>query len=209
MNKAAKFWDRIALNYSKQPIADEHAYQKKLEISRQYFAQDARVFEFGCGTGSTAIAHSPYVKHILATDISSKMIEIAQQKAEANNIKNIEFKVAAIDEVDAHKNPCDVIMGHSILHLLENETEVIKKIYTMLKKDGVFISNSMCLGDSLMFRGIAILMSLVSWTGLLPKVNVFTSETLFAVLEDAGFKIDYKWQPKSNGAIFIVAKKSK
>jgi ubiquinone/menaquinone biosynthesis C-methylase UbiE len=40
------------------------------------------VLEFGCGTESTAIAHAPYVKHIQALDISSKMIDIAQGKAQ-------------------------------------------------------------------------------------------------------------------------------
>jgi len=43
-----------------------------------------QVLEFGRGTGSTAIAHALYVKHIHATDVSSKMFEITQGKADAN-----------------------------------------------------------------------------------------------------------------------------
>ena len=78
MDRSNKFWDRIAKRYSKQPIADEAAYQKKLEVTRRYFRPDMEVLEFGCGTGSTAIIQAPYVKHIHAIDISSKMIEIAQ-----------------------------------------------------------------------------------------------------------------------------------
>ncbi len=30
MNTSAKFWNKIAAGYSRQPIADEAAYQKKL-----------------------------------------------------------------------------------------------------------------------------------------------------------------------------------
>jgi len=37
--------------------------------------------EFGCGTGSTALLHASFVKHMTATDISDEMIEIAKQKA--------------------------------------------------------------------------------------------------------------------------------
>ena len=81
MNQSTKFWDKIAERYSKQPIADEAAYQKKLQVTREYFQPDMEIVEFGCGTGSTAITHAPYVKHIHAIDISSKMIEIAQGKA--------------------------------------------------------------------------------------------------------------------------------
>ena len=75
------FWDRIAERYSKRPVADEAAYQKKLQVTREYFQPDMAVLEFGCGTGSTTITHSPYVRHIRAIDISSKMIEIAKGKA--------------------------------------------------------------------------------------------------------------------------------
>ena len=39
------------------------------------------LLELGCGTGSTTITHAPYVKYILAIDISSKKIDLAQGKA--------------------------------------------------------------------------------------------------------------------------------
>ncbi len=67
----AGFWDRIAERYAKQPIADEAAYQKKLQVTRDYFRPDMAVLEFGCGTGSTAIAHAPYVKHVLGACLSN------------------------------------------------------------------------------------------------------------------------------------------
>ncbi len=64
MDQSARFWDKIAERYSKRPIVDEAAYQKKLQVTREYFRPDMEVLEFGCGTGSTAITHAPYVKHI-------------------------------------------------------------------------------------------------------------------------------------------------
>ncbi len=91
-DQSAKFWNKFAERYSKQPVADEADYQKKLQVTREYFQPDMEVLEFGCGTGSTAITHAPYVKHILAIDISSKMIEIAQGKADAENVENVTFK---------------------------------------------------------------------------------------------------------------------
>ena len=78
------------------------------------------VLEFGCGTGSTAIVHAPNVKQIHAIDISSKMIEIAQAKADANNIKNVIFERSAIDEFGASDETFDAVLGLSILHLVEN-----------------------------------------------------------------------------------------
>ena len=92
MDRPAKFWDKIAEGYAKQPVADEAAYQKKVQVTREYFQPEMEVLEFGCGTGSTAIAHAPYVKHILAIDISAKMLEIARVKAAAANVGNITFE---------------------------------------------------------------------------------------------------------------------
>ena len=66
MDREARFWNKLADRYSRRPISDEATYEKKLEITRQYFRPDMEVLEIGCGTGTTAIAHAPYVKHILA-----------------------------------------------------------------------------------------------------------------------------------------------
>lgn len=92
MGQPDKFWDRIAQRYSRQPIADEAAYRKKLQKTREYFGPDMEVLEFGCGTGTTAVAHAPYVKHIRAIDVSSNMIEIAFGKAVAAEIANATFE---------------------------------------------------------------------------------------------------------------------
>ena len=77
MAEQTKFWDKIADRYAKQPIADEAAYQKKLQVTRDYFRSDMEVLEIGCGTGSTAILHAPYVKHIRAIDFSTNMLAMA------------------------------------------------------------------------------------------------------------------------------------
>ena len=49
MDQPAKFWDRVAERYSKRPIADEAAYQKKLQVTREYFRPDMEIVEFGRG----------------------------------------------------------------------------------------------------------------------------------------------------------------
>ena len=197
MDQAIKFWDKIAERYSKQPIADEAAYQKKLQVTRQYFLPDMGVLELGCGTGSTAIAHAPYVKHILAIDISSKMIEIAQGKADAKNVENVTFMRSTIDAV----------LGLSILHLLDNKEEVTAKVHKMLKLGGIFVTSTACIGDTMM-RFLKVIVPIGKFFGLMPMVKVFTTKELEDSLTDAGFEIDYQWQPGKGKAVFIVAKKA-
>ena len=205
MKTSPKFWDNIAERYSKQPIADEAAYQKKLQVTRQYFQPDMEVLEFGCGTGSTAIIHAPYVKQIQAIDISSKMIEIAQDKAEEAGIKNITFQQATIETFNAADQSFDTVLGLSILHLLEDKEAIIAKIHKMLKPGGFFVTSTACLGDTMgWFRFIA---PIGHFLGLLPLVKVFTVKDLEESLTNANFEIDYQWQPGKAKAVFIIAKK--
>ena len=206
MDPSAKFWDKIAERYSKRPIADEAAYQKKLQVTREYLRPHMEVLEFACGTGSTAITHAPCVKHIYAIDIASKMIEIAQGKAGAENIENITFRRSSIDEFGAPDQSLDVVLALSILHLLDNWQEVVARVYRMLKPGGVLISSTACIGDSMkLFKIVA---PIGKFLGLMPLVKVFTTRELEETLTDAGFNIDYQWQPGKNKAVFIVAKKA-
>ncbi len=206
MDQSSKFWDRIAERYSKQPIADEAAYQKKLQVTREYFQPDMKVLEFGCGTGSTAIAHAPYVKHIHAIDISSKMIEIAQAKADAINVENVTFEQASIEEISASDQTLDAVLGLSILHLVENKEQVIAKVYKMLKPGGLFVTSTACIGDTM--KSFKVIVPIAKFLGLMPLVKVFTTKELEDSLTDAGFVIDYQWQPGKGKAVFVVAKKA-
>ena len=205
MTEPSRFWDRIAERYAKKPVADEAAYQKKLQVTRGYFRPDMEVLEFGCGTGSTAIAHTPYVKHIRATDFSAKMIGIAKRKAEAGGVGNVTFEQSTLDELQAPERSYDAVMGHSILHLLESKEDAIARVHGLLKPGGVFVSSTVCIGDFM--RWLRFVAPIGRFFGLLPLVKIFTEEDLVAALTAGGFAIDHRWAPKKGKGLFIVAKK--
>ncbi len=206
MDQSAKFWNRIAKRYSKQPVANESAYQKKLKITRDFLQPDMELFEFGCGTGSTAIALASSVKHIQAIDVSSKMIEIAQGKADAENIENVTFECSSIDELSLPDGSLDVVLGHNVLHLLADKEEAIARVHTMLKPGGVFITSTACIADmKMLFRIIA---PVGRFLKLFPLVRVFSVKELEESMSDARFEIVYQWHPDRNEAVFMVAKKA-
>ena len=207
MHQSAKFWDKIAKRYSRKPISDEAAYQNKLQVTREYLRPGMEVLEFGCGTGSTAIAHAPYVKHIRATDISSKMIEIAKDKADAAGVNNVTFEVETVEAMHMPDDSVDVVLALSILHLLEDKEQAIAKVYRMLRPGGIFISSTMCLGDSMKF--FKFIGPIGRVLGLMPLVRVFTAKQLNESLTNGGFEIEHHSQTGKDKAVFIVAKKTK
>ncbi len=205
MNREAAFWNKLADKYSRRPVADEAAYQKKLEITREYFKPDMEVLEIGCGTGSTAIAHAPCVGHIRATDLSTRMIEIAKDKAKVAGIENVTFEASSIDALDVPDASVDVVMAHSVLHLLEDKEQVIADVHKMLKPGGVFVSSTACIGD--MMLPLRLIIPVGRLLRLFPLVKVFSVADLKTSLETGGFDIDYVWQPKKSAAAFIICRK--
>lgn len=205
MAHESRFWNKRADRYAQRPVSDEATYQTKLEITRKYFRPDMEVLEIGCGTGSTAIAHAPYVRHIVATDFSSRMIEIARGKALAAGVDNVTFEARPADENDVPDASVDAVMAHNLLHLLEDREQVIADVYRMLRTGGVFVSSTACLGDMMfLFR---LIIPVGRALRLFPLVKVFTAAELRKSLEDRGFEIDYEWQPKKNAAVFIICRK--
>lgn len=213
MNASAKFWNKVADGYAKQPIADEAAYQKKLQVTRQYFQPSMNVLEFGCGTGSTALVHAPYVQHIRAIDFSANMIAIAQEKAAAQNIQNVTFEQASVDDLRAPAQTYDAVLGLNVLHLLANKESVIAKVHNLLKPGGAFITSTICMGDTMAWFKLVAPMGKA--LGLFPLVKIFTVKDLEKSLTNSGFAIDYQWHAGDYQSpigrakiVFIVAKKN-
>ncbi|MDJ0841407.1 MAG: class I SAM-dependent methyltransferase [Acidobacteriota bacterium] len=205
-NDSVRFWNRKAASYAEQPIRDTEAYEKKLAITREYLNPQSSVLEFGCGTGSTALLHAPHVKQILALDSSEKMIEIAGAKAEKEGVSNVDFMTATLTDLQRPPASFDVILGLNVLHLLDDREEAIRRCFELLAPGGIFISSTACIAR-LGFL-IKMLLPIGARLKLIPKVQIFTRETLEADIERAGFQILRSTVFNKNGMItFIVARK--
>ncbi|MCB1889737.1 MAG: class I SAM-dependent methyltransferase [Rhodocyclaceae bacterium] len=206
-DRTARFWDRVAERYARRPVPDEAIYQTKLERTRARLRPDMQILELGCGTGTTALHHAPHVAHVLATDISAKMIEIARHKASDQGVTNVDFQVASLETLGAGNDRFDAILALNLLHLFPDWRSAICQIHSLLEPGGVFVSSTMCLGDSALrvFRWIAPIGEAV---GLLPSLRVFTATELLAAHRAAGFGIDDDWRPGPNRAVFLIARKA-
>ncbi|MEM6782101.1 MAG: methyltransferase domain-containing protein [Pseudomonadota bacterium] len=205
MEHSAKFWNKIAPKYAAKPIADEQAYQKKLEITREYLKPDMEVLEIGCGTGGTAIAHAPYVKHIRSTDIAPNMIDIAKEKAKEADVDNVTFECLNTDDLDVADESLDAVLALSILHLLKDRDAVIAKIFKTLKSGGVFVTSTACIADEMaFFRYVG---PVGQFLGFFPFFAVFSSKDLETAFTEAGFTIEHQWKPGKNKGVFMIAKK--
>ncbi|WP_417464364.1 class I SAM-dependent methyltransferase [Kordiimonas sp.] len=208
MSATAKFWNRMAKGYAKSSIADQASYEHKLELTRSYFTPETEVVEIACGTGSTALLHAPHVKHILATDISENMLAIAREKAATQNITNVTFECTPLEDLTVPDGSVDMVMAHSILHLLPKPEAAIAQAHRMLKPGGLFVSSTVCLQDGLgFFKYILPIARAIGYAP--PHVGFMKGTELTAMIEQAGFSLEHNWRPAPKKAVFIIARKKK
>ncbi|MEM6850274.1 MAG: class I SAM-dependent methyltransferase [Pseudomonadota bacterium] len=205
MTDETKFWDKMAERYFAKPISNPEVYEEKLRLTQALMHPDMEVFELGCGTGGTAIRHSGFVKHIRATDVSEAMLTIARRQAEEAGVQNVVFERIEISGHDEAPDTYDMVLGLSILHLLRNPEDIMRRIYRWLKPGGYFVSSTACLGDKMpWFRFVGPIGRAI---GIMPYVNVFKAEKLIADFNEAGFAIATNWRPDGGLGVFVIAQK--
>lgn len=206
MVESVEFWNKIADSYAKSKVRDEGAYEKKLKIAQDLFPPNAHVLEIACGTGTTALRHAPHVEHYLATDISSRMLDIGREKADEQGITNVTFSEQDIATADWPPAQYDTVLAMSILHLLPDRGAALSKIRETLKPGGRFISSTVCLGNMAGF--FPLLIGAMKLVGKAPKtVDSLKHEDIASAITEAGFMIEDHHRMSKAKVAFIVARK--
>ncbi|MDF2231713.1 class I SAM-dependent methyltransferase [Albimonas sp. CAU 1670] len=183
----ARFWDRSARKYAASSISDLAGYERTLDRTRQVLGADDAVFEFGCGTGTTALRLAPSVGRIVATDISGAMIAIAREKADADGCGNARFEVGTPDDPRWPEGTFDAVLGFNVLHLIEARAAALDGVHRLLKPGGLFISKTPCLREMNPLVRLAI--PVMQAVGKAPFVASFDAGELERDVEGAGFDI--------------------
>lgn len=204
----ARFWNKIAVKYSKQPVRDPNAFERKIAITRSLMRPSDRVLDVGCGTGSLAIRLAPFAEQVVGLDLSAEMVRIAREKTVTLAAPNVSFKIGTLDRVAPFEPASfDGITAYSLLHLVKDRRHTLAQVYELLRPGGFFVSSTACLAGSwIPFGGLLVAMRLL---GQAPQtVEIFSAQTLLAETEAAGF-VDIRTPDvgSSSEVAFIVARK--
>jgi ubiquinone/menaquinone biosynthesis C-methylase UbiE len=205
----ARFWDRIARKYAADPITDMAGYERTLARTRDYLKGDEVAFEFGCGTGTTALRLAPSLGRIVATDISREMVEIAREKAAAQGCANVTFEVATPDAAPWPDGTFDLALGFNVLHLVAAREGALRGVARLLKPGGLFISKTPCMKE--MNPAVRVVIPVMQVVGKAPYVAFFSGAELERELEAAGFEIVERARHGTRGKDvrpFLVARKA-
>lgn len=206
MKTSDQFWDGIADRYARRRISDEASYAETLARSRACLNATDHMLEVGCGTGTTAQKLAPFVDHVTAIDSAARMIGIARSRAAEQNVANVTFLHATIDDLADGDETFDVVAAYNLLHLLEDIPAFLTGIRSVLRPGGMFLSKTPCLAEK------TVLLRPLIWgmqkAGMAPMVRFFNAMDLEQMIRDAGFDIiEADHIPARTGPRFIIARR--
>ncbi|MEG0591841.1 MAG: class I SAM-dependent methyltransferase [Coprobacillus sp.] len=126
--------------YYYDSLMDPQFYEDYYEFINKHCQFDD-VLELGCGTGEIAIRLAKDNKEVMATDLSTDMLEVTKQKAMSENVSLLLQRVDMSDFSTSRQVDLVLCLCDSLNYLLD--IELIKKtflnVFSALKEDGVFI----------------------------------------------------------------------
>ena len=131
-------WDKAAIYY-------ESFWQNQLRPAQDLLLNMAqlkkgdRVLDIASGTGLVSFRAAQQVGHdgsVLGTDISEKMVEIANAIAKEKNMKGIEFRRMDGEELDLDDDHFDVAICALGLMYMPEPIKALKEMFRLLKPGG-------------------------------------------------------------------------
>ncbi|WP_457624936.1 class I SAM-dependent methyltransferase [Persephonella sp.] len=126
-------------------VADRYDTPDKIERSKKFVQEllkllpvdkHFKVLDIGAGTGSVDIFLYPYVKEIVALDLSDGMLGVFRKKIKNEGIKNIRIYKKDIFSEGFPEKDFDLIITSMTFHHLNNPEESFKYLKDFLKTGG-------------------------------------------------------------------------
>ncbi|HMS80570.1 MAG TPA: class I SAM-dependent methyltransferase [Burkholderiaceae bacterium] len=205
----ARFWNRAARKYARDPIADPAGYETTLRRVRELLSPDLSVLEVGCGTGSTALRVAAGTRRMLATDVSDEMIAIAREKLAALPLPRLRFEVAAAEDGAPDGARHDVVLAFNVLHLVADLDVALGAVVRSLKPGGLFVTKTPCVAEMNVLVPW-VLLPILRTLGRAPDLQVFDAHGLRAAIERHGLvveAVERHGSTRRDFRVFIVARR--
>ena len=210
-HKEERYWSRYADSYDRdgeyvvgEPIL--RAIEERLLPEQSL----GNAIEFGCGTGYFTKVIASNATHIVATDLSDEMLQVA--RTQLRDLANITIRKADCANTSFSAQSFDSVFMANLLHVIDDPAKCLRESQRILRDGGLLIvvdftgyqvrfSQKMKLG----FRYVR------TW-GRPPRrgQNNMTPDELVNLVENAGFGVEeIELLQAGMNALYLKAQKKK
>jgi ubiquinone/menaquinone biosynthesis C-methylase UbiE len=182
-SKRASIFDKASCDMDKKCSLDD-----KMDWVIGQFNDTDTTLELGCGTGIYSALIANNVKNLIATDMSSEMLELA--RTNLNQYDNVEIRREDCYAIACEDNTFDSILLANLIHIVTDPHAVLKECQRVLKKDGRIIIVSYTFYGLSFIQKIIAISHYIKNFGLPPSSGKnFNPANLSKIAEDVGFSV--------------------
>jgi len=188
-NKNEAYWEELADRYDRiinEVIGEEsrrEVYNVVLGLK-----DPGNTIELGCGPGYFTRAIAQNASHVLATDLSDRMLEMAR-----NNLKgvgNVEFKKANCEDTGMPPESFDTVFMANVIQVVESPEKALRESYRILRHGGrlfVLFYSSIGMG---IFDRFLFLIRFMRWFRMPPYRRMLSPDEIRKLVREAGFDVE-------------------
>lgn len=129
---------QVAANYSTSPVHAQGADLAAM-VQAANFQGHERILDAGCGTGHTALTFAPYVREVVAVDLTAAMLDQGRRLAQERGLTNIDFRVGDVEQLPFAAAEFDGVVSRLSAHHWPHPQTALQEIHRVLRPGSQFI----------------------------------------------------------------------
>ncbi len=136
--KARETYNSAADHFDDYPLGFWDRYGKRT-VERLHLKPGMAVLDVCCGTGASAIPAAQMVGvsgRVIGVDLSERLLELGQGKAAGLGLKNIEFRVGDMENLEFPTNRFDAVVCVFGIFFIPDMEKQVRELWRMVKPGG-------------------------------------------------------------------------
>jgi ABC-2 type transport system ATP-binding protein len=184
------YWSQFAHSYDRdgEYIVGNPILQAILKrLSEEQDLGDS--VELGCGTGYFTRAIAEQARHVIATDLSDEMLEVA--RTQLSEFQNVTIQKADCASTGFPAEGFDTVLMANLIHVIGDPSPCLQESYRILQSGGLLIVVDFTGYRLDLLRSVQLGWRYLKRWGVPPRHgrNDLSPEELVRLVESAGFKV--------------------
>ena len=111
--------------------------QRLIELAQVH--GDERMLDVATGGGHTALAFAPYVREVVASDLTPRMLEAAEAFIRGQGVVNVRFERADAEDLPFESASFDIVTARIAPHHFPNPQRFVQEVARVLRPGGLFL----------------------------------------------------------------------